>query len=184
MLFILIVEGIGTGLILDCEVYAGSRIGMGGFGHIPLDPSGPRCSCGSVGCWEALASDRATLARFAKSSRHSSKVNTMLDLIALAQTGHNQALHELTLIATYIGREIRTGARLAPEVIVIGGQVAAAWSTIEPILCSELQGEYLVDGICRPQLRPASVENPPFFGAFPISLRAFLQKRKRSHSVV
>jgi predicted NBD/HSP70 family sugar kinase len=64
LLFILIVEGIGTGLILNGEVYAGSRVGMGGFGHITLDPAGPICSCGSIGCWEVLASDRATLARF------------------------------------------------------------------------------------------------------------------------
>lgn len=52
LLFILIVEGIGTGLIINGEVYVGSRIGMGGFGHIPLDPAGPPCSCGSIGCWE------------------------------------------------------------------------------------------------------------------------------------
>src|SRR5437762_5472470 len=88
LLFILIVEGIGTGLILNGDVYVGSRIGMGGFGHIPLDPAGPMCSCGSVGCWESLASDEATLARFAGSSQNPSQRPASLhDLIALAQSG-------------------------------------------------------------------------------------------------
>jgi len=73
---------------------------------------------------------------------------------------------------------------LAPEVIVIGGQITAAWSIIEPILLHELQGEYLVPGISLPQLRCASVEQPPFFGAFPVALRSVLHKRKRLHSVV
>ena len=171
---------------MNGEVYAGSRIGMGGFGHIPLDPAGPLCSCGSVGCWEALASDQATLTRFAKSARNAaSQAPSMQALIALAQSGHQQALQELIATAKYIGRGIKGLAHgLAPEVIVIGGQITAAWSIISPILLDELQGEYLVNGISRPQLRPASVENPPFFGAFPIALRAFLHKRKRLHSLV
>ena len=89
MLFILVVEGIGTGLILNGEVYGGSRIGMGGFGHIPVDPAGPTCTCGSVGCWEALASDPATLARFAASNRNPKiRANSVQDLIALAQSGN------------------------------------------------------------------------------------------------
>jgi predicted NBD/HSP70 family sugar kinase len=185
MLFILIVEGIGTGLILNGEVYAGSRIGMGGFGHIPLDPTGPVCSCGSVGCWEALASDQATLARFAVSNQNANtRVTSMQDLIALAQSGDVYAHRELAATASYIGRGIKGLAHgLAPEVIVIGGQITAAWSIVEPILLKELQGEYLVDGISRPQLRPASVENPPFFGTFPVALRAILHKRKRSQSL-
>ncbi len=184
MLFILVVEGIGTGLILNGEVYGGSRIGMGGFGHIPLDPAGPTCSCGSIGCWEALAADPATLSRFAVSNRNPKiRVNSVQELIALAQAGNAIALRELTATATYLGRGIKGLAHgLAPEVIVVGGQISAAWRTIEPILLNELQGEYLVNGVSRPQLRPATVENPPFFGAFPIALRAALHKRKNLHS--
>jgi predicted NBD/HSP70 family sugar kinase len=184
MLFILVVEGIGTGLILNGEVYVGSRIGMGGFGHIPLDPAGPKCSCGSVGCWEALASDEATLARFAGSSQNPShRPASLHDLIALAQSGHECACRELMATASYIGRGIKGLAHgLAPEVIVIGGQITAAWSIIEPILLNELQGEYLVPGVSRPQLRPATVEHPAFFGAFPVALRSVLHKRKRLHA--
>ncbi len=185
MLFILVVEGIGTGLILNGELYVGSRIGMGGFGHISLDPAGPPCSCGSVGCWEALASDRATLARFAALTPPSGhRVNSLHDLIALAQSGDSAARRELTATASYLGRGIKGLAQgLAPEVIVIGGQITAAWSMIEPILLEELQGEYLVPGVSRPQLRPATVENPPFFGAFPVALRGVLHKRKKLHSI-
>jgi predicted NBD/HSP70 family sugar kinase len=85
--------------------------------------------------------------------------------------------------ASYIGRGIKGLAHgLAPEVIVIGGQITAAWSIIEPILLNELQGEYLVPGVSRPQLRPATVEHPAFFGAFPVALRSVLHKRKRLHA--
>lgn len=184
LLFVLIVEGIGTGLILNGEVYVGSRIGMGGFGHIPLSPTGPLCSCGSVGCWEALASDEATLARFAASNQRSGRRPASLhELIALAQSGDASARRELIASASYTGRAIKGLSHgLAPDIVVIGGQITAGWSIIEPFLRNELQGEYLISGVSRPQLRPATVESPPFFGAFPVALRSVLHKRKKLHS--
>ncbi|MGI9074025.1 MAG: ROK family protein [Bryobacteraceae bacterium] len=187
MLFVLIAEGvgIGTGLILNGEVYVGSRIGLGGFGHIPMDPKGPRCSCGSIGCWEALASDEAALGRFAVACENPDKqVDSLHDLIALAQSGDNCARQELLNTASLIGRGIKALAQgLAPDVVVIGGQIATAWSTIEPVLLDELEGEYLVPGVSRPQLRPASVEQPSFFGAFPVALRSVLHKPKKAARV-
>jgi predicted NBD/HSP70 family sugar kinase len=180
MLFVLVVEGIGTGLILDGEVYGGSRIGLGGFGHISMDPNGPPCSCGNIGCLEALASDQATLKRFSLSrAQEGAQVKSMDDLVALAQSGNVAARAELITTATCIGRGIKGLAHgLAPEIIVIGGQITAAWSIIEPTLTKELQGEYLIQGISMPQLRTASVEQPSFFGAFPTALRYVLHKGK------
>lgn len=184
MLFVLVVEGIGTGLILDGEVYAGSRIGLGGFGHIAMDPQGPLCSCGNVGCWEALASDQATLKRFSSLRGHDKKqVSSMHDLVALAQAGDERARGELLKTATFIGRGIKGLAHgLAPQVIVIGGEISAAWSIIESAIVKELQGEYLIPGVSMPQLRTASVEQPSFFGAFPVALRYVLHKGKNPKS--
>ncbi len=182
MLFVLIVEGIGTGLIINREVYVGSRVGLGGFGHIPMDPAGPKCSCGSVGCWEAVASDRATLARFISSGESAADgVSSVTELISLARAGNQAARRELETTGVYIGRAIKALSHgLAPEVIVIGGQIAEAWPMLEPVLMTQLQGEYLVEGISTPTLKPASVKDSPFFGAFSLALRAALQKRSAS----
>jgi predicted NBD/HSP70 family sugar kinase len=180
MLFVLVVEGIGTGLILNGEVYGGSRIGLGGFGHIPMDPRGAVCSCGNVGCWETLASDRATLARFAATcGGENGPVASVSELVALAQAGDQRARAQLVKTGSLLGRGIKGLAHgLAPEVVVIGGQIAAAWPIIEPALTAELQGEYLVPEVSTPQLRAASVEQPSFFGAFPLALRNALHKAK------
>ncbi len=183
ILFILIVEGVGTGLILNGEVYVGSRIGMGGFGHISMDANGPTCSCGNRGCWEMFASDEATLKRYtaacAKSER---QVSTMQELIAFACSGDNCAREELLKTAAFIGRGIKGLAQgLAPEVIVIGGQITAAWSIVADAILSEVQSEYFISGISRPEVRPASVEQPGFFGAFPVALRTVLHRRRKPH---
>jgi predicted NBD/HSP70 family sugar kinase len=176
MLFVLVVEGIGTGLILDGELYAGSRIGLGGFGHISMDPKGPRCSCGNVGCLEVLASDRATLGRFGQARGNNKRQpSSLIDLIALAESGDQTARNEIVKTGLFIGRGIKGLAHgLAPEVVVIGGQITAAWSIIAPVLEQEMRGEYLVPGVSLPQLRAASVEQPSFFGAFPTALRHVL----------
>ena len=47
--------GIGGALILDGRLYRGSSGAAGEFGHVFVDPLGPGCGCGNLGCLEALA---------------------------------------------------------------------------------------------------------------------------------
>ncbi|MCT2281821.1 ROK family protein [Micromonospora chalcea] len=61
-LFIKIGTGIGCGIYLHGEVYRGTDGCAGDIGHIQVDPNGPMCSCGNVGCLEAVFSG-AALAR-------------------------------------------------------------------------------------------------------------------------
>lgn len=55
--------GIGGGLIIEGKVYQGASGSAAEFGHIVLDPQGPRCGCGQRGCLEALASRQAIAAQ-------------------------------------------------------------------------------------------------------------------------
>jgi glucokinase len=48
--------GIGGGIILDGKLYFGSEGLACEIGHQTIEPDGPRCTCGSHGCLEALAS--------------------------------------------------------------------------------------------------------------------------------
>lgn len=184
ILFILVVEGIGTGLIVNGEIYTGSRLGIGGFGHLPIDPLGPRCSCGNIGCWEALASDEATLKRFhAACPSADPQPQNLQDIIALAQAGDACARRELLATASLLGRVIRGLAHgIAPDAIVIGGQIANAWTLIEPVLQEEMQSKYFLSGISQPTLRPATVEQPSLFGAIPLALRSVLHPPKKPKS--
>ncbi|MGI8744193.1 MAG: ROK family transcriptional regulator [Bryobacteraceae bacterium] len=180
-LFVLVVEGIGTGFVLNGELYFGTRIGLGGFGHIPLDPQGPLCSCGNIGCWEALASDGATLRRFQElHPDHSVHVRSMDDLVQLALEGNQAAISELLRSANLIGKGIRALAQgLGPEVIVLGGQITKAWPLIEPAIQAEVNSAYLVPGVSQPEIRRASMEQPSLFGAIPLALRSVLKNQNK-----
>ena len=55
-------EGIGTGILMGGRLLRGMNGMAGEFGHVPLEPSGPLCGCGSHGCWEVFGSNRAAYA--------------------------------------------------------------------------------------------------------------------------
>lgn len=47
--------GIGGGLVIGGRLFTGPRGAAGEFGHVSVDPRGPRCACGSQGCVEQYA---------------------------------------------------------------------------------------------------------------------------------
>lgn len=58
--------GIGGGLVLGGEVYHGASDVAGEVGHMTIDSTGRKCSCGNYGCLEAYASGPAIAARAAE----------------------------------------------------------------------------------------------------------------------
>jgi glucokinase-like ROK family protein len=51
--------GIGCGIVCHGQVYRGANGSAGDVGHICVDPQGPRCHCGNLGCVEAMAAGPA-----------------------------------------------------------------------------------------------------------------------------
>lgn len=51
--------GIGCGVVCHGEVYRGATGSAGDVGHICVDPHGPRCHCGNLGCVEVMAAGPA-----------------------------------------------------------------------------------------------------------------------------
>ncbi|MBX7172251.1 MAG: ROK family transcriptional regulator [Pyrinomonadaceae bacterium] len=172
LLFILVVEGLGTGLIINGELHVGSRLGLGGFGHMSIDLNGELCSCGRRGCWETFASERATVERFHRvTAKQGLPFASLSEIISLANKNDEMALQSLKITAEYLGEGISNLAHgLYPETVVIGGNITAAWSIIEPIIKKRLKSRYIVSPN-QITIRPASVQRPSLFGAIPIALQ-------------
>ncbi len=172
LLFILVVEGLGTGLIINGELHVGSRLGLGGFGHMSIDPNGELCSCGRRGCWETFASERSTVERYHRvTAKQGFPITNLSEIISLANKNDEWALQSLKITAEYLGEGISNLAHgLYPETVVIGGNITAGWAIIEPIIKERLKSRYIVspDQII---IRPASVQRPSLFGAIPIALQ-------------
>ena len=55
--------GVGGGMIVGGRPLLGSSGCSGEVGHIPVNPNGLDCNCGSTGCWETEVGDHALLRR-------------------------------------------------------------------------------------------------------------------------
>jgi predicted NBD/HSP70 family sugar kinase len=137
-------EGIGVGLLVNGQLVHGRGAMAGEFGHVTLDENGPPCSCGKSGCWERYASNSAA-ARFYQELSGDGPVAgqpavpraalRIDDILRLADEGDRRAAKTLEHVAHYLGiglANIVTG--LAPQVVIIVGEVTAAWDRIGPIV--------------------------------------------------
>jgi predicted NBD/HSP70 family sugar kinase len=147
-------EGIGTGIFLGGQLIQGVNGMAGEFGHVPLDPSGPVCGCGSHGCWEVFASNRAAL-RYYLESRAQPDGFGFLDLLNLADQGDGRAAKALERMAQYLGSGMRMiVAGMAPEQIVVVGDLTRSWHRFGPVIESEIRTQVL-PGCQPPRLIPA-----------------------------
>jgi predicted NBD/HSP70 family sugar kinase len=147
-------EGIGAGIFVNHQLVQGWNGIAGEFGHIPLDPLGPQCSCGARGCWELYGSNRAALRYYHESAAESDGLG-FEDLMKLAETGDPLALRALDRMAHEIGRGMRMiVVGLAPEEIVVVGEFTRLWPRLGPVIEAEVAGAVLAGR--PPRVRPAA----------------------------
>lgn len=139
-IFVLVADGVGTGIIFDGQVYRGVRGAAGEFGHMIVGSNAPvLCSCGNDDCWEAFASERAATARYQKlvGARSAPDFET---LIERALAGEQQARSALTETARYLAIGISNlVVGFSPEAVIVGGAITRAWPLIEKSLTEKIE---------------------------------------------
>jgi glucokinase len=125
--------GIGGGIIIDKKLYVGSSGSAGEIGHIIIQEHGPRCSCGSRGCLEAVASTtaiykriRRMYARLGKTSplytHFASSKNRTYAVAQAYNSGEPAAVKVVDSACHSIGTTLVNLIHiLAPDMIVLGG---------------------------------------------------------------
>lgn len=145
-------EGIGAGVLANGHLVSGKSGMAGEFGHIPLDPSGLKCACGGTGCWETFASSTAALRYYAQLGHDAHRL-TVHDLIKLSEEGDAHAIAAIEKQAHMIGRGMRAIlAAISPELILVTGDIIAAWSRVAPIVRDEIALQVLAGAA--PRLKP------------------------------
>jgi N-acetylglucosamine repressor len=165
-------DGLGVGVSFQREVLRGRHNLAGEFGHLLLSMDGPKCSCGSNGCWEAYVSNRATLARYfgtepnAEGATLSSDF-TIDDLLARARGGDLKARAAVQATGKYLGVGLALIINaLDPSAVYVGGEITAAWDLIEPPLRTAFLERALTQAVATTPIRPvATVEYPRLRGA-------------------
>lgn len=133
-IYITVSTGIGGGIVINRDIYAGSIGTAGELGHMVIDDNGPLCNCGNTGCWEMLASGTALAAEARRIIEKGSdsailqyargdvnKVNAE-HIEAAARAGDELASRLIARTAYYLGVGFSNLINIFnPEVIVIGG---------------------------------------------------------------
>jgi predicted NBD/HSP70 family sugar kinase len=117
----------------------------GEFGHITVVDEGIECKCGNRGCWEVYASNSAAIRYYTGSTsnvrngRAATKppvaAPVFEDILRLAEQGDQKAVDAINQVARYLGMGVAlivTG--LAPDVIVVVGEITRAWNRVGPII--------------------------------------------------
>lgn len=155
-------EGIGTGIITNGQLVRGVNGVAGEFGHVSIDNAGPLCKCGNCGCWEVFASNTAAInyyvqaAASSRSKKQGDKPEndkpSFDDILYLSENGDEKAVETIERMGYYLGIGLSMLiSGLAPNMIVLIGEVTRCWERIEPIIKSvinrRLQGSPMVTRI-------------------------------------
>lgn len=128
-------SGVGSGVVIDGRIFYGQSGFSGEIGHCPVVEDGPPCACGRRGCLEAVASTMA-IGRAVEEAIARNETTTLrpdgggIDAAVLATAaaaGDAVAARILAQTGEHLGRGISFLLNvLNPEMIVLGGSVAAA----------------------------------------------------------
>ena len=127
LIYVTVGSGIGGGIVIDGMLFRGADRSHPEVGHHVIDASGPPCSCGFRGCWEALGTGPAMAKWFnekAKANAGHSKPLTAKEVFELAEQGHELARQAVEREAYYTGLGLANLINLfVPEMIVMGGSI-------------------------------------------------------------
>lgn len=132
MLCLIVGTGIGTGLLVEGNIYRGAGHSHPELGHHVIEVSGPLCSCGARGCWEALAAGPAMEKWFAEHAEGQPVLDARA-ICALARAGDATALRAVQRTAEYLGVGLANIISIfVPEKIVFGGSVMLSADLLLP----------------------------------------------------
>ena len=142
--------GVGGGIIIDGRIYGGHAGIAGEVGHITIEPEGAPCGCGSRGCLETIASAggfvRLARERLAQgqpsllSQSDEFQPLSALNVSRAAERGDPVGLSVLEKVGRALGIGLSVLINvLNPEIIILGGGVAAARELFTPHLVEEIK---------------------------------------------
>jgi predicted NBD/HSP70 family sugar kinase len=129
--------GIGGGIIVDGKPLTGVAGFAGEVGHMPVNPKGVACGCGSTGCWETEIGERALL-RLAGRPEDGGP-DEVDAILADAAAGKRAALRALEHVGRWLGVGLAGLVNvLNPRVVVVGGLLARVYPFVDGVVEAQL----------------------------------------------
>ncbi len=166
--------GVGGGLIVGGSPWNGAAGYAGEIGHMPVNPAGLPCRCGSTGCWETEVGEGALLVR---SGRPSDAGRAGVDeILRDADAGSPAALRALDDVGRWLGVGLACLVNvLNPQLVVLGGQFSRIFPFVTEAIEAELDRLALQAPRGLVRLVPASLGvDAPLLGAAELAFQPIL----------
>ncbi|MEA2653160.1 MAG: hypothetical protein QOI37_387 [Chloroflexota bacterium] len=174
LLFISGEYGVGGGMIVDGRPLTGVAGYGGEVGHMPVNPAGSPCRCGSVGCWETEIGEPALL-RLAghPPGGGPDEVDAVL---REAEAGSPAALAALDTVGRWLGIGLAGLVNLLnPRMIVLGGLFARIHPYVARSIETELDRRALAAPRAIVRVVPATLGvDAPLLGAAELAFQPLL----------
>jgi predicted NBD/HSP70 family sugar kinase len=165
--------GVGGGLVIGSELFAGPHGQAGEVGHMVVEPSGPDCSCGGHGCLESFAGQEAI---FSEAGIPAGTASVRLARLGLQlASGDAAAISAVARAGHYLGIAAASTARLMNlSAVVLGGHFTQMGPWIKPALQQSL-AEYAPGVVSDARVEISELgQSAALLGAAGSSLRAVL----------
>lgn len=124
LIYVMLSDGVGAGLVLGGRLYEGGGGGAGELGHVTIQPNGQVCRCGNRGCLETVVGTKSLVSALVNTG---AQVDGTDDLVALAEGGNPGAQRVLTDAGRSVGQALAGSCTvLDPRLIIVGGKNARA----------------------------------------------------------
>jgi glucokinase len=155
LVYLTISTGIGSGVIINDQLFTGARGFASELGHTIIDPVGPICSCGVRGHLEALASGTAISKWVADQILSGAETNIVFDptsdepipgsvIADAARGGDILALHVFERVGHFLGQAIADFLHIFnPTIIVLGGGVSQSYSLFSEALFDSMKSHVM-----------------------------------------
>jgi predicted NBD/HSP70 family sugar kinase len=118
--------GIGCGLFVNGQVISGAHGVAGEIGHLPVSGADRMCTCGNVGCVEAVSATQPIVEQ-ARQATGNMRLS-MTETVRLAHDGNAAVRAIFTQAGRALGLALATIANLiGPERIIISGEGVASY---------------------------------------------------------
>ena len=174
LLFIAGEVGVGGGIVVAGQPLTGVSGYAGEIGHLPVNPAGRPCRCGSTGCWETEIGEEALLRRAGRPADGGRQA--VDEVIAAAAAGEPAALTAVAEVGRWLGIGVAGLVNvLNPRVVVLGG----LFSRLYPLLIERVEEQLDRFTLAAPRanvrLAPAQLGiDAPLLGAAELAFEPFL----------
>ncbi len=126
LIFLTIGTGVGSGIILDGELWRGKCGFAGELGHVTVNPDGEKCNCGGQGCLETEVSASKIVKNY-NTLRKKEEQLTAEEVFHRAKKGEQDARQAFALAGSFLGIGLGIAINfLNPEKVLLGGAVMSA----------------------------------------------------------